>query len=162
MHFGYRNNNPGNIRPNPSFTWQGQVGIYDSGVSGEFLIFDTMENGVRAVARLCGNYPKLFGVKTLREFFHRYAPSGDGPNDPAGYATLVDRSVRVGIDKPVDFTDFNIVGKMLPAMFRVETGEDPWTHMTPATIEEGCRRAGNIRMPDLSPPKEQEKSLPWQ
>ena len=143
-HFGYTNNNPGNIRPNPAFTWQGQIGVFDSGPSGKFLKFDTMVNGIRAVARLCGNYPQIFGVKTMREFFGKYAPVGDGANDPDAYAKYVAKAAGVDIDQPVDFTRYAIVSKMLPAMFRIETGETPAPYMTGADIEEGCRRAGNI------------------
>jgi len=146
MHFAYRNNNPGNIRPNQGFTWVGQIGVYDSGPSGEFLIFDTMENGVRAAARLAGNYPSVFGVSTMREFFSKYAPKGDGANDPDAYARSVADAVGLGMDTRVDFTDFAIVSKMLPRMFLIETGHPAAVHgVTKQVIEEGCRRAGNIK-----------------
>lgn len=146
MHFGYRNNNPGNVRPNPAFTWQGQTGVYNSGPSGQFLIFDSMVNGIRAVARLCANYPELFGVNTMRGFFARYAPAGDGHNDPTAYARTVAKSVGVDIDQKVDFTDYAIVSKMLLPIFHVETGEHPSSAgITLEMIEDACRRAGNVR-----------------
>ena len=144
MHFGYKNKNPGNIRPNAAFTWQGQTGVFDAGKSGKFLIFDSFENGIRAVARLIGNYPSIFGVDTLRGFFCKYAPTGDGANDPDAYAKIVAKSVGVDIDQKVDFTSYKIARSMLPAIFRVETGEDPYAHITPEMIDEGCRRAGNL------------------
>lgn len=106
-----------------------------------------MANGIRAVARLCANYPQLFGVATMREFFGRYAPAGDGANNPDAYARAVAGAVGVGIDDKVDFTDYAVVSKMLPMIFRVETGQDPYEvgGVTPTMIQEGCWRAGNLR-----------------
>jgi len=43
---GIRNNNPGNIRKNESFTWQGEIDQDDKG----FVVFDDEVNGLRALA----------------------------------------------------------------------------------------------------------------
>jgi hypothetical protein len=151
-HFAYRNNNPGNIRPNPAFTWQGQTGVYESGPSGQFLIFDTMVNGMRAVARLVANYPAIFGVDTMRGFFARYAPSGDGANDPTAYAKTIANAVGVGIDDKVDFTDYAVVSRMLLPIFRVETGASPLDNgITAGMVREACEKAGNVKGIPMAP-----------
>lgn len=151
-HFGYRNNNPGNIRPNAAFTWQGQTGAFDAGKSGKFLIFDTMVNGMRAVARLVANYPAIFGVDTMRGFFAKYAPTGDGANDPAAYAKMIANAVGVGIDAKVDFTDYGVVSRMLLPIFRVETGENPLDNgITAEMVREACLSAGNVKNVPMKP-----------
>lgn len=141
-HFAYRNHNPGNLRPSTKYTWQGQTGVYDSGASGKFLIFESAVMGIRAVARTIMNYPRIYGVTNMREFFARYAPAGDGANDPAAYARIVAQAVGVGIDEKVDFKSYEIVRGMLPAIFRVETGEKP--PYTDAQYDKAITMAGIV------------------
>lgn len=50
---GIRNNNPGNIDFNSRNNWQGQLGVE---TGGRFAIFDTPENGIRALGKLLINY----------------------------------------------------------------------------------------------------------
>lgn len=50
---GIRNRNPGNIDYNPRNDWQGQIGKEPG---GRFAIFDTPENGIRALGKLLIKY----------------------------------------------------------------------------------------------------------
>jgi len=49
---GIRNQNPGNIDYNSRNDWQGQIGKEPG---GRFAIFDTPENGIRALGKLLLN-----------------------------------------------------------------------------------------------------------
>lgn len=146
MHFGYRNNNPGNLRPSAS-QWRGQTGVYDSGASGKFLIFDSPVNGIRAVARTIYNYPRLYGVKTLRDFFRVYAPAGDGANKPDSYADYVAERMGLSADRRVDFTSYEIIRAMLPPIIRMETGEDPSRHYNASTYDAAIQATGLVKVP---------------
>lgn len=146
MHFAYNHHNPGNLRPSKD-AWQGQTGVYDAGPSGVFLTFDSAVNGIRAVARTIYNYPRIYGVRTLRAFFRTYAPTGDGANDPDGYAKFVAKRMGIDADKPVDFTSYEIIRAMLPAIFRMETGEDPAAYYDAATYDAGIAATGLVKVP---------------
>jgi hypothetical protein len=65
----FRNNNPGNIRNNPNFKWVGQIGIDYRG----FVIFDTLENGTRALMRLLNTYVNT-SRDTIGEIIYSYCP----------------------------------------------------------------------------------------
>lgn len=65
------NNNPGNLRPPPKITYQGQIGIDDKG----FAIFDSPENGERAL-RNDIRIKIERGINTPEKFIDMYAPAG--------------------------------------------------------------------------------------
>lgn len=65
----FRNNNPGNIRNNPTFKWVGQIGVDYRG----FVIFDTIENGTRALCKLLNTYVKT-GRDTIGEIIYSFCP----------------------------------------------------------------------------------------
>ena len=76
---GLRNNNPLNIRWNPNTRpWQGQKS-YD----GEFVIFETMEDGYRAAFRVLDSYNKKHNIYSVREIIYRWAPPKDHNNTRA-------------------------------------------------------------------------------
>lgn len=165
VNFCYLNNNPGNLRPGAD-VWQGQVGVFQTSV-GPFLKFDTMVSGLRAHARTIANYRLLKKIKSLRHFFHTYAPAGDHSNDPERYARFVAEQTGLPIGDPkndppghmfandpeVDFTDYAVVSKMMPAIYRMESGQDPFEigGITAEQIDEGCFRAGIVH--GAPPPK---------
>jgi hypothetical protein len=96
----YRNNNPGNIRGS-GVQWQGEVGRDAQG----FVIFDTYENGRRALMILLRNAATgQSGIyspsDSLYSFFSKYAPSQDN-NEPAVYAKYVAEQIGVTVDTQI-------------------------------------------------------------
>lgn len=126
---GIRNKNPGNVRAVPNQKFLGQVGVDDKG----FIIFDTPENGVRALARVLKTYQNKHGLKTVADMIARWAPSNE--NDTAAYIASV--SNRIGIAPTQRFT-FNddILTKMVNAIIKHENDVNPYDALT---IEKGIK-----------------------
>lgn len=124
---GFRNNNPGNLRWSGAFTWQGQVGQDPEG----YVIFDTMENGVRAMTKNLRTYMGR-GTDTIREIITRYAPSHENPTN--AYISFLATKLGVGPDVPLgEGRMYDLVRYII----QFENGED-----LPAEIRaEGIRRA---------------------
>jgi hypothetical protein len=114
---GIRNNNPGNIRWDGTTQWRGMVGQD----AGGFVIFDTPENGIRAMARILGNYQRI-GVDTITAIISRWAP--DTENDTIAYIRAVE--TRTGIDRnmPISGADYPAI---IGAIIRHENGSQPYT-----------------------------------
>lgn len=74
------NNNPFNIRSEPSF-----VGYVTS--SNGFCTFQSLFYGVRAFVKLMKTYNVLYGLSSVSAIISRYAPSSE--NDTLSYARLV-------------------------------------------------------------------------
>ena len=95
-----RNNNPGNIKAG-SQPWQGQVGVDSRG----FVIFDSYENGIRALKIILTNAATgqstiYHPTDTLYDFFGKYAPDADS-NNSRQYAQYVANSIGVSPDTPI-------------------------------------------------------------
>lgn len=89
---GIRNNNPGNLRPNQAWTWDGQGPMDTAGGQGEYLTFVSPEHGIRAMIRDIRQKRKR-GLDTVQKIMNVYAPPGDN-NDPKAYAHAV--CARIG------------------------------------------------------------------
>ena len=101
---GQRNNNPGNLRSFDDF--QGKTGQGKGG----YDIYDTMDNGARALARDLHTKSKR-GVKTVRELMTGYAPPSD--NNPTGsYIDYVANDLGVDPDQEID------IANMRPKLMR--------------------------------------------
>lgn len=113
---GVRNNNPGNLRAFPSVKWQGQVGKDSAG----FVIFDTPQNGMRALARdLLVSFGS--GRTTVRQIVKRYAPPSE--NDTAAYIQSVATWMGIGPDTPLQLSsDPAQLARMVRAIVRQEQG----------------------------------------
>ena len=111
-------NTPLNLRPNsdPNNPWQGQVGT-----RGNFAQTDTVANGVRADLINFGRMVEE-GNNTLSGIIARWAPAGDGTNDPVAYATQVAEAVGIGVNDTIDHTDKELMRKIYNAMAKVEGG----------------------------------------
>jgi hypothetical protein len=83
---GYRNNNPGNIRPNPKWNWLGEVAP-DVGDMGAYCRFSEPVYGLRAMIRDVRNKRRR-GLNTLMAIKSVYAPAADN-NDVGAYARVV-------------------------------------------------------------------------
>ena len=129
-HFGYVNHNPGNIRWNTRDVWQGlapnprYVPAWDKTGIG-FFRFTAPEWGMRAVAKTLLTYKSKYGDSTLYKLFSRYAPPGDGPNNPLTYAMFVGGQIQVDPHEPIDLSDRAVMKAVMAAIFKMETGEQP-------------------------------------
>jgi gas vesicle protein len=116
-----RNNNPGNITDGKFAA--SQPGY--KGTNGRFATFDTMESGYRAANKLLDIYAKQ-GLDTPAKILQKWAPSGDGANDPAAYATKVQKLTGLDANKPLG-NDSLSRAKFLRGMTQVEGGKSPYT-----------------------------------
>lgn len=110
---GIRNNNPGNLRQ-ANQSWSGEIGTDSSG----FVIFDKMENGVRAMAITLINYQKIHGLNTVRKIINRYAPPVE--NDTNSYVDNVAKTL--GLDPDEDFQIEPYLADLVTVMIKHENG----------------------------------------
>lgn len=122
---GLRNKNAGNIRHNAANKWQGQIGVDDKG----FVIFDTAENGIRALTKILKNYHRQ-GLTSVEKIISRYAPSNE--NDTASYVKSV--STRIGVP-PNQYFDLSepILFNLVTAIIKHENGIQPYDNVTIST-----------------------------
>lgn len=91
--FGIRNNNPGNLRDN-GISWNGRTGANEG-----FVVFDKMENGVRAMTLdITSDYMNK-GLKTIRQIVTEYAPPGE--NKTESYVQHIAAKVGMNPDAPL-------------------------------------------------------------
>lgn len=79
---GLTDNNPGDLTPPPSGTWNGQVGL-----DGPFCIFSDTVFGLRALAMDIANNIVSDGNNTITLLISKYAPSSE--NNTAAYISSV-------------------------------------------------------------------------
>ncbi len=103
---GVRNKNPGNLRDRDT---------------GNFAQFDTLRQGIHAADMNLLDYQVHHGIRTIEAVVNRWAPKGDGNNDPAAYAAAVSKSTGIGVDEQIDLTDATVRTRVLSAMFDVES-----------------------------------------
>lgn len=125
---GIRNNNPGNIR-HSSTKWVGEV----KGSDPSFKTFSSPVFGIRAMAKLLGNYQRFYGLNTIREMISRWAPPKE--NDTDAYIAHVCSGSGFGPDDPVVPDDFP---RVIPPMISMENGQQPYGE---DVIAKGCRLA---------------------
>lgn len=141
---GIRNNNPGNIDFNPRNAWQGQLGIEQGVANPRFARFDTVENGIRALAKLILNYRGkdgmpgvgLKGIDTVKEIINRWAPPVE--NDTGAYARQVAKAAGVKVDEVLNLKQPALLQKIVTAIIQHENGQQPYQA---SVIAEGVRRA---------------------
>jgi phosphoenolpyruvate carboxylase len=68
-------NNPGNIEKDIRWTWQGEM---PGQKAGDKLVFDTLENGSRAMIKDLLTKVNS-GVDTINEIITKYAPPSENP-----------------------------------------------------------------------------------
>ncbi|WP_252088749.1 structural protein [Pseudomonas sp. MWU13-3659] len=93
---GVRNCNPGNIDFNPANNWVGQIGKEPE---GRFCIFDTPENGIRALGKLLQTYYNKHGLRTVAAIIKRWAPEVE--NDTGAYVRTVAHRCGLGPSDPI-------------------------------------------------------------
>ncbi|MBD8790976.1 structural protein P5 [Pseudomonas syringae] len=144
---GVRNNNPGNIDYTPRNAWVGQLGMEPRmpGVPApRFAMFDTAENGMRALGKLLLNYRGKDGlagigkpgIDTPFEFANRWAPSNE--NNTLAYAKALAKRLGVGVYDVIDITRPATLRAMMIGVIVHENGGNPYST---EQVEEGLRRA---------------------
>jgi len=114
---GIRDNNPGNIRPGEHF--KGEVGE-----EGGYCIFDTPENGIRAIAvDLLTKYRR--GLTTIRSIIAVYAPPSE--NDTEAYIKAVCADTGCLDYAWIHLTEPAVLGSMVGAIIKHENGSDPYS-----------------------------------
>lgn len=138
---GIRNNNPGNIRHNPSVTWVGQEATQ---TDLDFVQFVTPEYGIRAIVRIIRSY-KREGLNTIQGAIQRWAPSTE--NDTQAYITDVCQGCSIEPYTVVDgkkvetVVDFDaIMPTLIKAIIFHENGIQPYSD---STISKGISLATN-------------------
>lgn len=125
---GFRNNNPGNLRYNSAFQWQGQIGQDPEG----YLIFDTMENGVRAMTKVLRTYFRT-GFDTINSIVDRYSPASAG-NPVAAYKGFL--AAKLGVSAS-DVLSEGHIPALVPAIVEFENGGG----LSAKVLAEGIRLA---------------------
>lgn len=131
---GYRNNNPGNMRPLRGDTWKGEIAPDVDPSMGSYSRFSAPEFGIRAMIRDVRSKRRR-GLDTIQKIMDVYAPRADD-NDPKAYARQVCARIgallQIQIDPddvlPSDSQEFRIA--FAKAKVRVELG-DPKPHGLP-------------------------------
>jgi hypothetical protein len=134
----FLNNNPIDLRPGGG-TFVGQIGTMSYPGKGQFLQFETVEDGYRAAGITLINYATVYGATTLRQIINTAAPAAD-QNDPDAYLAVVAADTGLDPDTPLNLkSDPAALTAILQSMTKVESGGvQPYPL---ATIQEGVRRA---------------------
>jgi hypothetical protein len=118
---GFRNNNPGNLRDTTE-TWRGEIGPDANG----YLMFSTLEDGLRALHRVLFNYGRKHSLSTIRGIITRWAPAEDD-NDVGAYIAHVSRETGIGPDQPVNVDSPSDMLPLAHAIVLHENGYDTTT-----------------------------------
>ena len=113
---GLKNNNPGNIKVGEK--WDGVTGN-----DGQFLVFKSMDYGLRALTKLLLTYQNKYGLNTVEQIITRFAPKKD-KNPTEKYITDVCKYMGVTRNQKIDLSNDKTMLDLLNAMVRMETGRD--------------------------------------
>lgn len=114
---GIRNNNPGNIRKSAT-AWQGKVGH-----DGSFEIFDTAQNGIRAMAKIMLTKSGR-GINTVSGLITSWAPPSE--NNTAAYIAYVANSMGVSATQALDLRDPTTMADLIDPIIETENGYNPY------------------------------------
>lgn len=129
---GFRNNNPGNIKPTSDTEFNGQTGRDAQG----FGIFSSMEYGIRAIAVILKNYQNRDGLNTVREMITRWSTTDQG-----AYADNVSAQLGVQPDDYIDVNDPSTMQGMITGIITQENGALLASTVTGAQIANGIALA---------------------
>lgn len=130
---GFDNNNPVNLRPGGG-QWVGLVGQMFHPDAGNFEVFATPEDGIRAGAITIGRWV-LRGRNTPLSLINTLAPSNDpmdvhGVNNPNVYANFIARELGIGVNDPIDITNPETFRTLVDTIIRMENGSNPYDAAT--------------------------------
>lgn len=146
---GIRNNNPGNIRHNKANKWQGAS---KNQPDNEFVRFDSMVYGLRAMARLLITYQDKYKANTISKLVKRWAPEAGDRNGSApggeytqntkGYIAHVAALSGIGKDEVVDLHQSKFLKPILKAMVFHETAGESASIITDDQLTKAMVLAG--------------------
>lgn len=126
-------NNPGNIRDGSKYGAYKGKQLQVKGLGG-YAIFPDTATGLNAVVSVLKGYGRV----TINQAMHKYAPKGDGKNDPGAYARTVAGALGVKDTAFLNTLD-------LTRMAEVITGVETTTKGT-SWPRSGLEGPGDIRM----------------
>lgn len=135
---GVRNSNPGNLRKSKD-QWEGAIGD-----DGEFVIFDSPESGVRALAKNLQSYGRQ-GYDSIEKIINRWAPPSE--NDTKSYIDSVVAATGIPATQSLDLSDPDTLSSLAQAISFHETG----SRYDPEVYQQGVARALNGISPKTPP-----------
>ncbi len=130
---GLRNKNPLNI--DKGADWQG---LTPEQPDSRFCTFIAPEWGYRAAVKILLRYQSAYGLETVRQIIHRWAPPSE--NDTGAYANAVSEAMGISTDLPVRLLDSpTLLQALLRAMTIHENGSCPYSD---TIIQQGMLLAG--------------------
>lgn len=135
---GVRNSNPGNIRKSKD-KWEGAIGD-----DGAFVIFDSPESGVRALAKNLQSYGRQ-GYDSIEKIINRWAPPNE--NDTQSYINSVVAATGIPATQSIDLTNPDVLASLSEAIGYHETG----SRYDPEVYQQGVARALNGISPKTPP-----------
>lgn len=111
-----KRNNPFNIRTNSANKWVGKIPDNKE----PFEKFETLEYGIRAGMKLLQNYSTKYGINTVKDIIHKFAPTIE--NDTDNYIKVVCSITGFKPCDKLDLTDKVTIIKLAEAMIYVEQG----------------------------------------
>ena len=135
---GVRNSNPGNLRKSKD-KWEGAIGD-----DGAFVIFDSPESGVRALAKNLQSYGRQ-GYDSIEKIINRWAPPNE--NDTQSYINSVVAATGIPATQSLDLTNPDVLASLSEAIGFHETG----SRYNPEVYQQGVARALNGISPKTPP-----------
>ena len=135
---GVRNSNPGNLRKSKD-QWEGAIGD-----DGEFVIFDSPESGVRALAKNLQSYGRQ-GYDSIEKIINRWAPPNE--NDTQAYIDSVVDATGIPATQSLDLSNPDTLSSLAQAISLHETG----SRYDPEVYQKGVARALNGISPKTPP-----------
>ena len=123
---GFRNNNPGNLRPGDN--WQGMTGT-----NGGFIVFSDMSFGIRALGTDLRTKINN-GYDTISKIIYRYAPPSE--NDTGAYIESVSDDTGIPPLTKLE-ADYTTLHRLARAIINHENGNNYSALLTDADIKEG-------------------------
>lgn len=117
---GFRNNNPGNLIAAPNAIGR------DYGNNHHYAQFANSRDGIAAMSRQLMLDAER-GLNTISGYLQKYAPSKAG-NNTNNYINRVSQQTGFGANEPLNMHDPSVLAKLLPAMIKVENGEQPFSY----------------------------------
>jgi hypothetical protein len=129
---GFRNNNPGNLQAGTGF--EGETGS-----DGRYGVYDTAENGIRALAKNLIAAQDKHQRDTVKDIISAYAPAKEnGQASTDAYIKDVADKLGVSADQKLDLHDKATLQKFTEAIIQHENGKQPYDAQT---IDNAVNRA---------------------
>jgi hypothetical protein len=158
---GLVNNNPGNIRPDARYQWEGAVGV-DKGEKERagFVQFATPEAGIRALTMNLMSYDAQ-GFNTPRAIINRWAPPSDQPGKSnTNYIAAVAKALGVKPTDTINLKDPAVMQQLVASIIEFENGKQPYAaNVLAAGITAGLNRQ-SLAAPGAAPAAPSLPSLP--